>query len=71
MCTIIVPVASATRSEEKWEGENREEAHQTEEEERGMEQTFCNKLETGTSKSESVSQQRAWLTGREGQAVSK
>ena len=49
MCAIIVPVASATRSEGKWEKENREEAHQTEEEKRGTEQAFYNKLQNGSS----------------------
>ena len=48
MCAIIVTIAPATSSEGKWEKENRE-AHQTEEEERGTEQAFYNKLQNGSS----------------------
>ena len=73
MCTIIVLIAYAIRGEEILERENREEAHQTEEEERGTEQVFSHKLQTGSLDSdicESVSQcyvERATLTGREGE----
>ena len=49
MCTIIILIAYATRGHKKLErGKSEEEAHQTEEEERGMEQAFSHKLQTGS-----------------------
>jgi len=51
MYTIIILTASATRGEEKLERENREDAHQTEEEKRGMKQVLYYMLQTVTSDS--------------------
>ena len=52
MCTIIILAASAIRGEEKLERESREDAHQTEEEKRGMKQMLYNTLPTATSDSD-------------------
>ena len=48
MCTIIILPAYATRGEEKLERENREDTHQTEEEERGMKQVLYKMLQIAT-----------------------
>ena len=52
MCTIIILPAYATRGEEKLERENRDDAHQTEKEKRGMKQVLYNMFQTATSDSD-------------------